>query len=233
MKKKLLTAIIAFIAITMSSSAYAQVSQTAAGTYAGTLEVYMMEPNKIPLGSSAENIYLTSTDANHVTLEIRNFSFPLVGELGDIVIPDVALEEEGDVINILPKTVKITLKVVGEVNVILNKSTIKDKEITLSLNVETTPPYPDMYIYVDFKGTMTATGISDDVTLNKPTVYYNPSIDAIMVQGAENQKYDIYNVTGMQILSGVLNTEEVSVSTLSRGLYLIKIGNTTVKFIKK
>lgn len=232
MKKKLLTAIIAFIAITMSSSAYAQVSQEAAGTYAGTLEVYMMEPNKIPLGSSAENIYLTSTDANHVTLEIRNFSFPLVGELGDIVIPDVALEEEGDVINILPKTVKITLKVVGEVNVILNKSTIKDKEITLSLNVETTPPYPDMYIYVDFKGTMTATGISD-VTLNKPTVYYNPSIDAIMVQGAENQKYDIYNVTGMQILSGVLNTEEVSVSTLSRGLYLIKIGNTTVKFIKK
>ncbi|GFZ39787.1 calycin-like domain-containing protein [Bacteroides nordii] len=232
MKKKLLTTIIAFIAITMSSSAYAQVSQTAAGTYAGTLEVYMMEPNKIPLGSSAENIYLTSTDANHVTLEIRNFSFPLVGELGDIVIPDVALEEEGDVINILPKTVKITLKVVGEVNVILNKSTIKDKEITLSLNVETTPPYPDMYIYVDFKGTMTATGISD-VTLNKPTVYYNPSIDAIMVQGAENQKYDIYNVTGMQILSGVLNTEEVSVSTLSRGLYLIKIGNTTVKFIKK
>lgn len=232
MKKKLLTAIIAFIAITMSSSAYAQVSQTAAGTYAGTLEVYMMEPNKIPLGSSAENIYLTSTDANHVTLEIRNFSFPLVGELGDIVIPDVALEEEGDVINILPKTVKITLKVVGEVNVILNKSTIKDKEITLSLNVETTPPYPDMYIYVDFKGTMSATGISD-VTLNKPTVYYNPSIDALMVQGAENQKYDIYNVTGMQILSGILNTEEVNVSTLSRGLYLIKIGNTTVKFIKK
>ena len=84
----------------------------------------------------------------------------------------------------------------------------------------------------DFKGTMNATGISD-VTLNKPTVYYNPSIDAIMVQGAENQKYDIFNVTGMQILSGVLNTEEVSVSTLSRGLYLIKIGNTTVKFIKK
>ena len=37
----------------------------------------------------------------------------------------------------------------------------------------------------------------------------------------------------MEILSGVLNTEEVSVSTLSRGLYLIKIGNTTVKFIKK
>ena len=39
MKKKLLTAIIAFIAITMSSSAYAQVSQEAAGTYNGTLTV--------------------------------------------------------------------------------------------------------------------------------------------------------------------------------------------------
>ena len=110
-------------------------------------------------------------------------------------------------------------------------STIVDKKIVLSLNVETIFPV-ELFIDVDFEGTMTATGISD-VTINKPTVYYNPSIDALMVQGAENQKYDIYNVTGMQILSGVLNTEEVSVSTLSRGLYLIKIGNTTVKFIKK
>ena len=144
---------------------------------------------------------------------------------------EVEIQKEGNVITILPKELKMTLNIVGEVTVHLNTSTIVDKKIVLSLNVETIFPV-ELFIDVDFEGTMTATGISD-VTINKPTVYYNPSIDALMVQGAENQKYDIYNVTGMQILSGVLNTEEVSVSTLSRGLYLIKIGNTTVKFIKK
>lgn len=231
MKKKLLTAIIAFIAITMSSSAYAQVSQEAAGTYNGTLTV--SQDGNTMGKPSTENVYLTATDDSHVTLEIRNFSFNMgkVLELGDIVIPEVEIQKEGNVITILPKELKMTLNIVGEVTVHLNTSTIVDKKIVLSLNVETIFP-DELFIDVDFEGTMTATGISD-VTINKPTVYYNPSIDALMVQGAENQKYDIYNVTGMQILSGVLNTEEVSVSTLSRGLYLIKIGNTTVKFIKK
>ena len=37
----------------------------------------------------------------------------------------------------------------------------------------------------------------------------------------------------MQILSGTLNAEEINVSNLSKGIYLIKIGNNTVKFIKK
>jgi len=37
----------------------------------------------------------------------------------------------------------------------------------------------------------------------------------------------------MQILSGILNAEEINVSNLSKGIYLIKIGNSTVKFIKK
>lgn len=236
MKKQLLTTLIAFIAITMSSSAYAQLSQEAAGTYNGTLEVYMMEPNKIPLGSSTENVYLTAaTDADHIKLEIKNFTFYLGTEpllLGDIIIPDVALEKDGNIINILPKKVELELNLVGKVNVYLNKSTIINKEITLSLNVETTPPYPDMYIYVDFKGVVTPTGTSD-ITLNKPTIYYNPSTDALMVQGAENQKYDIYNITGIPTISGILTTNNINVSVLSRGLYIIKIGNTTVKFVKK
>ena len=67
MKKKLLTAIIAFIAITMSSSAYAQVSQEAAGTYNGTLTV--SQDGNTMGKPSTENVYLTATDDSHVTLE--------------------------------------------------------------------------------------------------------------------------------------------------------------------
>ena len=54
----------------------------------------------------------------------------------------------------------------------------------------------------------------------------------IIIKNIKNQKYDIYNITGMQILSGILNAEEINVSNLSKGIYLIKIGNSTVKFIK-
>lgn len=233
MKKKLLLTVIAFIAITMPSFVYAQINQEIAGTYTGLLSVSIED---VPIGKpSTENVYLTAAENDQITLEIKNFSFKLgnnVMELGDIIIPKVDLQENGNTIYLLPTDVKLTLaEPIGEVDVHLNQSTVIDKELALTLSVKTI--YPDeLIVDVDFKGTMSATGISD-VTLNKPTVYYNPSIDALMVQGAENQKYDIYNVTGMQILSGILNTEEVNVSTLSRGLYLIKIGNTTVKFIKK
>ena len=67
----------------------------------------------------------------------------------------------------------------------------------------------------------------------KTVIYYNVETNILTIKGADNQKYDIYNVTGMHVISGILNTEEVNVSALSKGLYLIKMENYTTKFIKK
>ena len=254
MKQKLLKVMIAFIAIVMPNLSYAQ-SQEAAGTYNGTLGVKV---GGMPAGDSTEDIYIIAEDDNHIRLEIRNFKFSVGGstiELGDIIIPSVELQKDGNTIVLLPKEdVKVNLPdPIGEVSVDLNRSTIVDKEISLILVVETTYPaqlivdvtrmhkkndtplvYPaQLIVDVTFEGTQTSGSGIQSTTTEKPVVYYNAEIDALIVEGAENQKYNIYNITGVQTLSGILNTKEINVTALQRGIYLIKIGDNTVKFIKK
>lgn len=235
MKQKLLKVMIAFIAIVMPNLSYAQ-SQEAAGTYNGTLRVKV---GVMPAGDSTEDIYIIAEDDNHIRLEIRNLKFSVKGltiELGDIIIPSVELQKDGNTIVLLPKEdVKVNLPdPIGEVSVDLNRSTIVDKEISLILVVETTYyPYPRLIVDVTFEGTQTSGSGIQSTTTEKPVVYYNAEIDALIVEGAENQKYNIYNITGVQTLSGILNTKEINVTALQRGIYLIKIGDNTVKFIKK
>ena len=197
----------------------------------------MVKVGGMPAGDSTEDIYIIAEDDNHIRLEIRNFKFSVGGstiELGDIIIPSVELQKDGNTIVLLPKEdVKVNLPdPIGEVSVDLNRSTIVDKEISLILVVETTYP-TRLIVDVTFEGTQTSGSGIQSTTTEKPVVYYNAEIDALIVEGAENQKYNIYNITGVQTLSGILNTKEINVTALQRGIYLIKIGDNTVKFIKK
>lgn len=231
MKQKLLKTMIALIAIVMPGLSYAQ-SQTAEGTYNGTLAVKL---GPVDAGSSTEDVYLIAENSNHIRLEIRNFKFstgegaPL--ELGDIVIPNAELQQDGNTITILPTDAQVTLPGIGTVDVHLNQSTITDKNLALTLSVQVADlPLP---VTVEFEGTKTGGVGIHDANVEKPKVYYNSITNSLIVKSAENQKYDIYNVTGMHILSGILNTDNINVSNLSKGIYLIKIGNSTVKFIKK
>lgn len=231
MKQKLLKTMIALIAIVMPGLSYAQ-SQTAEGIYNGTLSVKL---GPIDAGSSTENVYLIAENDNHIRLEIRNFKFstgegdPL--ELGDIIIPNAELQQNGNTIIILPTDAQVTLPEIGTVNVHLNQSTITDKNLALTLSVQV-PDLP-LPVTVGFEGIKTGGVGIYDANVEKPKVYYNSATNSLIVKNVENQKYDIYNITGMQILSGTLNAEEINVSNLSKGIYLIKIGNNTVKFIKK
>lgn len=226
MKKKLLSTIIAFMAIAVSLPTYAQISQEAAGTYNGQLTIKVDETIMPPI---QEDIYLTASDDTHATLEIKNFSFANIA-LGNITVSEVELQKDGNTITLLPKTVDLKIAI-GTVKVSLDQSTIKDKKLELSLNV--TPYELDVDVHVGFEGTNTSTGISNLSTDNKPVVYYDSARDALITPKAENQKYEIYNITGIQMMSGILTTDNINVSALSKGIYLIKIGNSTVKFIKK
>lgn len=227
MKKKLLSTMIAFMAIAMSLPTYAQISQEAAGTYNGQLTIKLDET---PIPPIQENVYLTASDDARATLEIKNFSFSGV-PLGDITVPEVELQKDENAIVLAPKDVDINLTDIGKVKVSLQRSTIIDKKLVLSLNVK--PYEADLDIHVGFEGTNTSTGISNTAADSKPVVYYDSTRDALITSKAENQKYGIYNVTGMQMISGIVTTNSINVSNLSKGLYLIKIGDSTMKFIKK
>ncbi|WP_264530005.1 zinc-dependent metalloprotease [Flavobacterium sp. N502540] len=69
---------------------------------------------------------------------------------------------------------------------------------------------------------------SQDIVL-----YPNPVKDVLTISNLTNEEYAVYNVTGQQILAGSTQTGQIDVSTLPRGLYIIKIKNSSKQFIKE
>ena len=71
----------------------------------------------------------------------------------------------------------------------------------------------------------------NDTFANTILVYPNPTQDILMIQGAESQMLRVYNLQG-----SLLQTEwgnQIAVSHLPVGTYLLQIGTQVVRFIKK
>ena len=62
-------------------------------------------------------------------------------------------------------------------------------------------------------------------------VYPNPTQDILMIQGAESQMLRVYNLQGSLLLTQWGN--QIAVSHLPVGTYLLQIGTQVVRFIKK
>ena len=82
--------------------------------------------------------------------------------------------------------------------------------------------------------TFSTAGISEDVNdtvVHTIIVYPNPTQDILMIQGAKSQMLRVYNLQG-----SLLRTEwgnQIAVSHLPVGTYLLQIGTQVVRFIKK
>lgn len=235
MRKNLLLLFVAWIATSMASFAQGQgVAQEAAGAYTGSLKV---SSDGVTMGQpSTENIYLIATDDTHVTLEIRDFKFTLgtmTVPLGDVIVEGAEVSKEGNTIQIHPTDATLELiQPIGQVQVHLQASSITDHTLTLALTVETIYP-TELVIDVDFTGKTNSESIYQAAT-DKFTIYPSATTDRIQVKGApEHVAYSIYNITGSHINSGVLSSNTISVSGLAKGIYLLKIGNRAVKFVKK
>ena len=72
---------------------------------------------------------------------------------------------------------------------------------------------------------------------NHNTILYpNPSSDVIRIKSDANGdlKTKIYSLTGRLVLEGVYqNNQDIDVSNLSSGLYLVQVNGLTIKFSKK
>jgi len=82
-----------------------------------------------------------------------------------------------------------------------------------------------------------ATGIKSIATDTKLiTVYPNPANDFITIKNIPEGRslVSIYSITGSKITSlYVSGDEQINVSNLSKGLYLMKVNNQVSKFIKQ
>jgi len=73
----------------------------------------------------------------------------------------------------------------------------------------------------------------DEQTSKSFTIYPNPVVDEVHFTGLfdKNEGYNVTDLSGRTFLTGLAD-EKINVSTLPSGSYFIRIGATTMKFIK-
>ncbi|HTM65467.1 MAG TPA: T9SS type A sorting domain-containing protein [Flavipsychrobacter sp.] len=76
-------------------------------------------------------------------------------------------------------------------------------------------------------------GINDITREKKLTVYPNPAKEALYLKNAEGQAYLITDIAGRVLLQGSMKGRSIDVGMLNSGLYLLRIGTETVKFVKE
>lgn len=87
---------------------------------------------------------------------------------------------------------------------------------------------------ITFSATLATTTFGENK--NNLVLYPNPSSDIIRIKSYENEalKITIYSLQGQLVHQGVYQTDEdINVSNLSSGLYLIQVNGVTIKFSKK
>ena len=73
----------------------------------------------------------------------------------------------------------------------------------------------------------------DEQTSSSFTIHPNPVVDELHLTGLFNKDegYNVTDLSGRTFLTGLAD-EKINVSTLPLGSYFIRIGATTMKFIK-
>ena len=73
----------------------------------------------------------------------------------------------------------------------------------------------------------------DEQTSKSFSIYPNPVVDEVQLTGLfdKNEGYNVTDLSGRTFLTGLAD-EKINVSTLPSGSYFIRIGATTMKFIK-
>ncbi|MDO4191206.1 MAG: T9SS type A sorting domain-containing protein [Bacteroidales bacterium] len=73
-----------------------------------------------------------------------------------------------------------------------------------------------------------------EVTESGLFLYPNPVDETLHIMGLQGHNtYTIYATDGRQLMQGTLNDGTINVLQLRSGLYLIRIGNETIKFSKR
>ena len=76
----------------------------------------------------------------------------------------------------------------------------------------------------------------NEISDNGFSIYPIPSYDVLFVLSENiNSEYRIINILGETVISGKIASEnqQIDVSSLTEGIYFIKIGDAIMKFLKK
>ncbi|MEG2514338.1 MAG: calycin-like domain-containing protein [Bacteroidaceae bacterium] len=237
MKRNLLLTLMVALASSFSLAYAADLGAKVAGTYNGDLSV---DVNESGLISSKQNVFIEGTAGNTITFKLNDFSF-MNFTVGDIVVPNIPLVQEGDKINIdANQTITITSEnpmaigpSLGDVPLVL-KGNITGDVVTVGIDIKLNMEGSEMIIRVDFVGTKIPGSSISQVTITSLSIYPNPTTDFIYVSNIEEgSDYKIYNTSGSLVKAGMLISNAVSVAELSNGIYFVDVNGAKAKFIKE
>lgn len=99
----------------------------------------------------------------------------------------------------------------------------------MNCNVENNDYFFRTYVTTGTLGTLNAKA---DKEIN---IYPNPAINTLHITGtSKKENYSINDFSGKQIVSGtVFPNQEINIAKLTPGIYILKLGIKTLKFIKK
>ena len=84
---------------------------------------------------------------------------------------------------------------------------------------------------INFGTPSTPSSIESALQEGQIAVYPNPTHDLLIVQGAEAQPLRVFDLQGRVVKEATTN--EVNVSDLAEGTYLLQIGTQVIRFIKQ
>jgi hypothetical protein len=177
-----------------------------------------------------------NSSTGYYSLTIKDFSFGTT-YVGDIVIDSITSSYSSGSY-VLTRAKSLAGPTIGEQTTVLTLGSSSVTSGTLALNLTVsvyqvimTVNTKLMDVPVAFTGSLLTTGIQ---TPKSETIALTPSVatDYISVPAASGE-YQIYNTSGVLVKSGKLTSDNIKVSTLPSGVYILSVGGKTAKFIKK
>lgn len=255
MKKVLLTVCLFVMAVI----ANAQLADQVAGTYSGTLSVTIAVAGGEPAAADPgqQDVIVDKVGDNQMELHLNNFILVSEGQpmpVGNITVPAIDLVEKDGAIT-FEKQVKIYMTpgddpnfekddwmgpfvsamkdpTTGEDGVNISMTgKVEAGKMTLSLDI----PFAvmEMQIAVTYEGTNPNYTAIQTVRKDRVVLISSAVKDELSFIGIEGvADYAIYNIAGNPVKKGY-TAGCVNVSALNSGIYLIKIGGVTMKFVKR
>ena len=81
-------------------------------------------------------------------------------------------------------------------------------------------------------GICSTLGLGMEEQEEETLLYPNPVSNRLRVEGANSSKYQVYDLLGRPVLQGVI-LDEIDVSELPSGTYILRIGNESRRFVKQ
>ena len=188
---------------------------------------------------------------NEFTLWLDGEPLILIGDIGfeaveatlqgeDVVLSKAGISNGPVVYGELPTTIGLISCVItpdGGMSVKLNVDVYmpSDEEAGAVWDINNIDP-GKWVVFIDVTVTFTGSRQITSVSVNKAekiTIYPTLATDVIVVEGVENAGYSIFNQSGILAKQGKITTENVDISDLNAGIYIININGASAVFIKR